>query len=107
MFTGDGVPLETRSQRAAPLSPTLQGGAGGLDPRGRALSDLALNALNALNAVLGSRFLSSLPQQWKLIRLSLDRTSSFVINYYFSEANSQCSIRGLLNGFTFSTFSNR
>lgn len=91
MFTGDGMPLETRSHRAAPLSPTLQGGAGRLDPRGRALSDLALNALNA---VLGSTFLSSLPQQWKLIKLSLDRTSSFVINYYFSKANSQCSIRG-------------
>lgn len=59
------------------------------------------------SALLGLHFLSFLPQQWKLIRWSLDSTSSFAINYYFSKANSQCSVRGLLNCFTFSTFSNR
>ena len=41
-------------------------------------------------------------KQWKLIRLSLNRTSFFAITYYFSKANSQFSGRGLLNYFTFS-----
>lgn len=41
-------------------------------------------------------------KQWKLIRLSLNRTSFFATTYYFSKANSQFSGRGLLNYFTFS-----
>lgn len=45
-------------------------------------------------------------EQWELIRLSLNITSFFAFNYYFSKANSQFSDRALLSCFTFSTFSN-